>query len=554
MGPGIDFETLFARSPNAYMVLDRELRFVAANEAWRRITGAKIEDLLGRPLFDALPDDPDDPRHAPARLLRASFERVLRDGVVDTLALIPWVAPTDASQGARRAQRLWSATHTPLFDGRGQVAFILQHTVDVTDVHREHLEALVQERTRARDEGEAALRQAQKLEAVGKLTGGVAHDFNNLLQVITGNLQLLHRELEDERMRRRIQTALAAAERGARLSSQLLAFARKQPLQPTAVNVGALVADMEDLLLRAMGEDVELCREIESCVWHTFADPDQLESAILHLATNARDAMGGEGLLTIEARNVTLDRDYQERHPDVVPGEYVELAVTDTGCGMTPEVMEQAFEPFFTTRGEGRGTGLGLSMVYGFVKQTGGHVEIESEVGRGTTLRLFLPRAKHLEALVDESEAFEVEGGTETILVVEDDASVRETVVDVLSDLGYRVLEAADGQAALALLQGGVKVDLLFTDVVMPGPVRATELARTARALLPDLEVLFTSAYAENAIVHNGRLDPGVSLLSKPYRREDLARKLRHQLRNQQQRRMIREALAKRRLTPNSMQ
>jgi CheY-like chemotaxis protein len=375
------------------------------------------------------------------------------------------------------------------------------------------------------------------MEAVGKLTGGVAHDFNNLLQIIGGNLQLLRRDLvSGERAQRRLDTAVSAVERGARLASQLLAFARRQPLDPRVLNPGRLVLGMDDLLRRALGEDIEIALRISDGLWNTFVDPNQLENVILNLAINARDAMEREGTLTLEAGNVLLDEHDALLHPDVVPGEYVRLAVSDTGSGMTPEVLERAFEPFFTTKPEGRGTGLGLSMVYGFIKQSGGHLELESEVGRGTTLTLYFPRALQAEVPRTERVAGPVEGGTETLLVVEDDAAVRATVVELLKELGYRVLEASDGQSALAVIQSGPRIDLLFTDVVMPGPIRSPDLARQAKALLPDLEVLFTSGYAENAIVHGGRVDPGVTLLGKPYRREELARKLRHLLRQRQER------------------
>ncbi len=724
----LDFKTLFNLSPNPYMVLDRELRYVAANEAYLRVTASRLEALLGRGIFEVFPHDPNDPNNSSARQLRESFQRVLDAGVPDTLALIPYRVPRQTEQGVVIEERYWSATHIPLLDAQGEVALILQHTVDVTELqqlkqavraaevardeasapvqmeagvlhrarivqaanrmldaerrhlrrlfeqapgfmcflrgrehvfelankayyqlvghreimdrpvrealpevagqgyfelldrvfstgepfvgrgllvrlqrspgaamdevyidlvyqpiiepdgtvsgifvqghdvteqkraqdelrrYREHLEELVRERTRALEESEAerrqteaALRHAQKMEAVGKLTGGVAHDFNNLLQVISGNLQLLQREVTDNaQAQRRLDAAVGAVDRGARLAAQLLAFARRQPLDPMVINLGRLVRGMDELLRRTLGEGIEIETVTSGGLWNTFADPYQLENVILNLAINARDAMEGAGKLTLEASNAMLDDHYALLHPDVTAGQYVLLAVSDTGCGMAPEVLERAFEPFFTTKPEGRGTGLGLSMVYGFVKQTGGHVKIYSEVGHGTTLKIYLPRALQAEATRADVAPGPVEGGTETLLVVEDDTEVRATVVELLSELGYRVLKAGDGQSALAVIQSGVTIDLLFTDVVMPGPIRSTELVRQARALLPELEVLFTSGYTENAIVHGGRLDPGVSLLSKPYRREDLARKIRHLLRNRQQRLAVREAQAAR--------
>ena len=393
----------------------------------------------------------------------------------------------------------------------------------------ERLQAQALERERV----EEVLRQSQKMEAVGKLTGGIAHDFNNLLQVIGGNLQLLANDVAgSERAERRLGNAMAGVARGSKLASQLLAFGRRQPLAPKVVNLGRFMRGLDDLLRRALGGGVEIETVASGGLWNTLIDPNQAENAILNLAINARDAMNGHGRLTLEAGNADLTDDYALRHADVVAGQYVMLAVTDTGCGMSEDVRDRAFEPFFTTKQDGQGTGLGLSMVYGFVKQSGGHVKIYSEPSQGTTVRLYLPRAHGAEDAMPEIEAIPVAGGTETILVVEDDEGVRETVVELLSELGYRVLRAKDAQSALAIVESGVTIHLLFTDVVMPGPLRSPELARKARGRLPGLAVLFTSGYTENAIVHSGRLDPGIELLSKPYPREALARKIRQLLRD----------------------
>ncbi|WP_372396477.1 response regulator [Azospirillum sp. HJ39] len=378
---------------------------------------------------------------------------------------------------------------------------------------------------------EEQLRRAQKMEAVGQLTGGVAHDFNNLLQVIGGNLQLLANEVGgNPRAADRVRNALSGVSRGAKLASSLLAFARRQPLEPRVVNLGRLIRGLDDMLRRALGEEIRIEVISGGGLWNTVVDPTQVENAVLNLAINARDAMNGHGQLTIEAGNAELDEAYAARHSDVQAGQYVMLAVTDTGSGMPPEVQERAFDPFFTTKPEGHGTGLGLSMVYGFVKQSGGHIKIYSEMGHGTTIRLYLPRTQDAEDLPVAVDSAPVGGGSETVLVVEDDEEVRQTVVALLADLDYRVLQARDAQSALAILESGVPIDLLFTDVVMPGPLRSPELARKAQERLPNLAVLFTSGYTQNAIVHGGRLDPGVELLSKPYTREVLARKIRQVL------------------------
>ena len=414
---------------------------------------------------------------------------------------------------------------------RKEAEQILQQTNEVLE---QRVAAAIAERR----EAEAQLFQAQKMEAVGKLTGGVAHDFNNVLQVIGGNLQLLMRDVAGNlRSEQRLQTAIAAISRGSKLASQLLAFGRRQPLSPKVVNLGRLIRGIDDLLRRALGESIEVETVVAGGLWNTFVDAVQVENALLNLAINARDAMEGHGKLTIEAGNAFLDDAYAIRHAEVAAGQYVMVAVTDTGCGIPAEVIERVFEPFFTTKPEGRGTGLGLSMVYGFVKQSGGHVKIYSEPGSGTTVRMYLPRSREQEDVETDVEAGPATGGTETVLVVEDDEDVRNTVIDLLFELGYRVLRAKDAHSALAIIESGAPIDLLFTDVIMPGPVRSPELARKAQERLPNIAVLFTSGYTENAIVHGGRLDEGIELLSKPYTREALARKIRHVLRNQQQRR-----------------
>lgn len=375
---------------------------------------------------------------------------------------------------------------------------------------------------------EAQLRQAQKMEGIGQLTGGVAHDFNNLLQVIGGSLQLLSKSIpHEERDQRRLRNAIEAVARGAKLANQLLSFARQQTLEPRAINLGRVIRGMDHLLRRALGEAVEIETIIGAQLWTAYADPTQVESALLNLAVNARDAMGGRGKLTIEAGNATLDENYAAQYIDAKAGQYVTLAVTDTGHGMPAEVIERAFEPFFTTKAPGTGTGLGLSMVHGFVKQSGGHLKIYSELGRGTTVRIYLPRSTLSEEDAGALPTGNVVGGTEVILLVEDDDSVRATAADMLADLGYQVLMARDADGAMAIIERGGAIDLLFTDLVMPGPFGAAELARRAQERLPRLRILFTSGYTDNAVIHGGRLEGNVELLPKPFTQDELSRKLR---------------------------
>ena len=375
---------------------------------------------------------------------------------------------------------------------------------------------------------EDRLRQSQKLEAVGQLTGGVAHDFNNLLMVILGNAELLEQQLADRpALREMADMVIGAATRGAELTDRLLAFARRQALHPRPVDLGRLAGGMTGLLRRTLAENVAVAISVADGLWIAEVDPGQFEVALLNLAINARDAMPGGGRLEIEIGNAHLDEDYAGRHDDVPAGEYVLVAVTDSGTGMSADVVAHAFEPFFTTKPVGKGSGLGLSMVYGFVKQSGGHVKIYSEPDVGTTIKLYFPRVDVVAVADRPVVEPTVTGGTEHVLVVEDDTMVREHLTTQLRDLGYRVTAAPDGPAALAMLQRLYDVDLLFTDIVMPGGMNGRQLADAAQSLRPGLRVLFTSGYAESAIVHHGRLDPGVALLSKPYRRLDLAAKVR---------------------------
>ena len=375
---------------------------------------------------------------------------------------------------------------------------------------------------------EEQLRHAQKMEVVGQLTGGVAHDFNNLLAVIMGNLELLDEGLEGgSRLRGFGQLAMASAQRGAKLTRRLLAFSRKQTLLPRVVDLNGLLTGVLEMLHRTLGEIVEIETVLAGGLWPTYVDAGQLENALLNLAVNARDAMPAGGTLTIETANRRFDEAYAALHQEARAGSYVMLAVSDTGTGMAPEVIQKAFEPFFTTKEVGRGSGLGLSMVYGFVKQSGGHIEIDSEIGHGTTVRAYLPRSCQRSVAVEDPATIPMKGGSgEKILVVEDEDDVRRLVVRVLTSLRYRPLEARDGMSALAVLDQAPEVALLFTDVVLPGGMNGLEIAREARRRRPELKVLFTSGYTENAIVHHSRLDEGVELIEKPYRKESLACKL----------------------------
>ncbi|CAJ0777857.1 response regulator [Ralstonia chuxiongensis] len=450
-----------------------------------------------------------------------------------------------------RPEDVWmDLYYSPLPDDTGSPAGVLAIVVETTErvqTERERqaaeqalrqltetLEQRVADALSARAEVEAQLRQAQKMEAIGNLTGGVAHDFNNVLQVIAGNLQLLSVEAPgNTRVQHRIAAATRAVQRGATLAAQLLAFARRQQLSPAVVNPTRLVQGMSEMLHRALGEAIKVETRLADDLWNVQADRNQLENALLNLAINARDAMRGGGILTIAANNITLDSTKARGRDQPAHGDYLVFSVTDTGVGMPPEVVEHVFEPFFTTKPDGHGTGLGLSMVFGFVKQSGGHIAIDSAVGQGTTVRLYFPRCT--EAAPDDAgdphdTIVTPMGGRETILVVEDDTDVRLTAVDMLTQLGYRVLTAANGEAALELMNSDTSIDLLFTDVIMPGSIKGGELSIRAAQRVPPLPVLLVSGYTRDEVLHDGRLPPGVTLLGKPYRRDDLARMVRNVL------------------------
>ncbi|HVF93665.1 MAG TPA: ATP-binding protein [Sphingomonas sp.] len=391
----------------------------------------------------------------------------------------------------------------------------------------ERLCSEIAQRTAAEDQ----VRQMQRLEAVGQLTGGIAHDFNNMLSIIMGNLSLARRRLAagNADIVRYLDSANDGAERAATLTRRLLAFGRRQPLEPATVDMNRLVGGMCELVRRTLGDSIAVETILAGGLWLTHVDPGQLENAVVNLAINARDAMPDGGKLTLETQNAHLDDDYVATEPGLAAGQYVLLAVTDTGTGMTPEVAARAFEPFYTTKEVGKGTGLGLSQIYGFAKQTGGHLRIYSEVGHGTTVRLYLPRC-HVSPAIDSppvaTETMPIGRADEAILVVEDEASVRATSVETLRELGYSVFEAPDGASALALLQTLPPIALLFTDVVMPGMTGGALAAEAAR-LRPGLKTLFTTGYTRNSIVHGGMLDPGVQLLQKPFTADQLARKIR---------------------------
>ena len=486
----------------AMCMLDAKGTVTNWNAGAERIKGYAAQEIVGRH-FSCFYTEPDQQAGMPARTIQvaATAGRFEAEG---------WRVRKDGTQ-------FWASIIVDaIHDDQGRLIGFAKVTRDLTE-------------KRAVEE---QLRQAQKMEAVGQLTGGIAHDFNNLLTVINGNIELAERSLgsDSAKVGRAIANARQGAERAAALTQRLLAFSRRQPLVPKPLHLDRVVEGLSDLLKRALGELIQLETVSGPHLWPVEADPNQIESALLNLAVNARDAMAEGGTLRIETANAHLDSGYAATQGDVTPGNYVMVAISDTGTGMAPPVLARIFEPFFTTKEIGRGTGLGLSQVYGFVKQSGGHVEVVSQPGQGTTVKLYLPRFTgdcDAAPAEDAARADEKSAAGETILVVEDDEGVRAYSVEILRDLGYHAIEAADGQAALHLLEmSDAPIDLLFTDVVMPG-LSGRELSDRARALRPDIKTLYTSGYTRETFLRDGKLDPDISLLAKPFTLQELAKRLR---------------------------
>lgn len=511
--------------PNHVWTADRDGGLTWLNDQLYHFTGFKEGELYGDDWARVVhPDDLEDAAKNWAEVIQRGKEYEAEFRIRKADGTYRWhlvrATPLQAASGKLTG---WVGTNTDIQDRKTVEDQIAR--LNAT------LESRVAKRNQELETLHDTLRQSQKMEAIGALAGGIAHDFNNLLQVINGNLEMTLREIpEGTRGRERLDQALKSVMRGATLASQLLSFARKQPLAPVVMNLRQLLADTGDILSSAVGEGIEIETAIADDLWNTYVDAHKLENAILNLAINARDAMHRQGKLAIHAKNVDLSEPDASRRLGLDRGQYVALAIKDTGTGIAPEILERIFEPFFTTKSDGHGTGLGLSMVYGFAKQSGGHVTIDSTLGGGSTVTLYLPRTLAPVAAPQIIDLNGRIGGTETILVVEDDDDVRETAIGMLTDLGYDILQAADPVTALGMVTDGTPIDLLFTDVIMPGQMTGHDLAEAIRGMRPDLPVLFTSGYVQDSIVHDGQLDEGVTLLGKPYTQQTLAQKIREVL------------------------
>jgi signal transduction histidine kinase len=557
-----DYRALFEAAPGLYLVLDPALVIVAASDAYLQAMGTQRDSILGRGIFEVFPGNPADPTATGVPNLRASLERVLRSGQADAMAVQKYDVPR--AEGGGFEARHWSALNLPVLGDDGRVAYIIHRVDDVTEFlqlerHGDEQKRVTEELlTRAEQMGaeiyrraqqlqdandrlrianeelassQAALRQAQKMEAVGQLTGGVAHDFNNLLTVIIGNIDFLESEAgNNPRLRKLTATIRRSAERGARLTTQLLAFSRLQPLRPETCNLNALILDFDALIRRALGETIAVQSNLHPGLWPCNVDPAQFEAAILNLIVNARDAMPDGGTLTITTQNVTLAAGDPTIDDDVAPGAFVMVTVADTGIGMAPEILERAFEPFYTTKEVGKGSGLGLSQLYGFARQSGGTVKIASNVGCGTAVTIYLPKATRQAAQPEPAKPAAKPKGTETVLVVEDDPDVLDIAVATLTDLGYRILVAYDGVEAMAILERDEPIDLIFTDIVMPYGISGIQLARQARKLRQDIKILLTSGYTMQTLSADYGAEKEFTIIGKPYRQAELAEHVRRAL------------------------
>jgi signal transduction histidine kinase/ActR/RegA family two-component response regulator len=561
-----DYKRLFEAGPGLMLVLAPDLTIVAVSDAYLRATMTERDEIVGRGLFDVFPDNPLDPAATGVSNLRASLERVRLHRAPDAMAVQKYDIRRPDSEGGGFEERHWSPLNTPVLGANLEIEFIIHRVEDVTEFVREaslvpepvageHEQFVVDVFKRAQElqdtnqavrqlnaelirridergaqlrNTEAQLLHAQKMEAIGLLAGSVAHDFNNLLSVIMSYSALLLTDIKPlDPMRGDLQEIHNASLRAADLTQQLLAFSRQQVLEPHLIGLDAIVSGMDKMLRRLLSEDIELVVRLRPETWQVLVDPGKIEQVIMNLAINARDAMPDGGKLILETGNIELEENYSLEHFGVMPGSYAMLAVSDTGVGMDRATQSRIFEPFFTTKDKGKGTGLGLSTVFGIVQQSGGTIWVYSEPGKGTTFKIYLPRARSSRRTSAPPPLPEVVRGNETILLAEDEDQVRAAARDILERFGYHVLEARNaGEALLICEKHRGEIQLLLTDVVMP-QMSGRELVLRLTSVRPDMRVLFMSGYTEKAGLHHGILESGIAYLQKPFTPETLSRRVR---------------------------
>jgi signal transduction histidine kinase len=545
--PVHEFQLLFESIPGLYLVLNPQLQIVAVSDAYLGATMTKREDILGRYIFEVFPDNPGDPAASGVRNLKASLATVLRDHVTDIMRVQKYDVQRPPAYGGGFEERYWSPVNSPVLAKNGRILYIIHRVEDVTEFVRlqqseqEQIKITAELRQRAEKmEAEVFLRSRQldevnrnRLEAIGRLAGGIAHDFNNLLGIIVGNAHLLQENIGPENpLRRGLEHIALAANRAADLTRQLLAYSRQQVVQPRVLSLNEVLTGLEPMLRRLIREDIEISIVSEPRLGAVKSDQGQLEQVVMNLAINARDAMPEGGKLLLKTSTVVIDDEYRKQHSQFVvkPGAYVLLEVSDTGVGIDPETQVHIFEPFFSTKPKGQGTGLGLATVYGIVKQNGGYVWVFSERGKGTTFKVYLPQTAEAPLAVTLARSEQPLKGSETILVVEDQPMLRELIVRMLEGMGYNALSSDRPAAALQLAQkfGGV-IDLILSDVIMPGMNGRAMIERLSQ-LRPNARILFMSAYTEDIIDHHGEMLKGASFLSKPFTKHALCAKIREVL------------------------
>lgn len=536
-----DFRLLFESGPGLYLVLTPNLNIVAVSDAYLRATMTKREEILGRQLFEVFPDNPDDPNATGVQNLRASLLRVLENRAPDAMAVQKYDVQRPKAEGGGFEERYWSPVNSPVLGEDGNVTYIIHRVEDVTEFIRlrrlgseEHKKA---EEFRARAEqmeAEVFSRNRQleeanrhRLESVGRLAGGIAHDFNNLLGLILGYTKLMEEAPDQDLFRKGLTEIAGAADRGAALTRQLLAFSRQQVLRPAVLDLNQAVIAIEKLIQRLIGENIELITQLSPALGRIKADPGQIEQVVMNLIINARDAMPEGGKLIVQTSNVEIDDDYLRQHPSVAPGSFVLLSVTDTGVGIDKKIQSRIFEPFFTTKEMGKGTGLGLATVYGIVRQSGGNIWVYSEPGMGTTFKVYFPRTDEPVEMSPLKTEKPVQQGSETILIVEDDPRLLELSQLMLQRKGYTILAAGTPAEALKLADScSVEIKLLISDVIMPG-MNGPTLAQRLLKICPRLRVLFVSGYTQNMISPQGSLESWARFLEKPFSYDALTRSVR---------------------------